>query len=428
MKSVLIFPCGSEIAREVFESLNTNKEYYLYGGSSVKDKGEYLNYDSIIENIPFITDSNFIEALKQILNQYSIDYIFPCHDDVSLVLSQHQSELSPATVVTHDYRVNDICRNKDKTYEVFKTYPFTPQAAYEIFPLFVKPKNSNGSKGAVLINDQNQLDNYYREYDINNTLELEYLPGSEYTVDCFSKQGQLMFCGARERLTTKMGIAEISTRVHDTAIDSIANSINNQILTETQVGFNGAWFFQLKKDNTGAYKLLEIGARVSGGMSFYRMEGINFSELSILTANNVECELYSGPKPILKGFSKFFTPKYKYQIGHYDSIYVDFDDTLYYHKTNSLNTTLIKYLYQELNQNKRLILITRSKNDFKQILEKYRILNLFDNIIHITDNTPKKDLIAHQSVFIDDSFSERNFIKDQVYCFGLDNYTLLIQD
>jgi len=60
MKNVLIFPCGSEIAREVFESLNTNKEYYLYGGSSIKDKGEYLNYDSIIENIPFITDSNFI--------------------------------------------------------------------------------------------------------------------------------------------------------------------------------------------------------------------------------------------------------------------------------------------------------------------------------------------------------------------------------
>jgi hypothetical protein len=428
MKNILVFPCGSEIAREVLDALRYHKDYKIYGGASTKDKGEYLPYDAVIQDIPHVNDQNFIKEVKRVIEQYNIDYIFPCHDDVSLVLSASVDKL-PCKVVTHSHYVNNVCRNKDTTYSIFQDKPFCPVYQAELFPRFVKPKNSNGSRGAELIMNEAMLSTYFTEFDRNNTLELEYLPGDEFTVDCFSQNGKLMFHGARQRNTSKMGIAEISTEHYDERITAIAYSINDTINVDGN-GFNGAWFFQLKKDYDNNYKLLEIGSRVSGGMSFYRMKGVNFPELSILAADGVSCEIIPlASTPHIKSFSKFFTPLFQYSIEDYDNVYVDFDDTLYLHKTKKINTDIIKLLFQELDKGKQLVLITRSSIDFRSILSKYRIERLFDSIIHLDPanvNTKKENLIDPRSIFIDDSFRERNFHKDQVYCFGLDNFKILL--
>jgi hypothetical protein len=431
MKKILIFPCGSEIAREVLESLKDNKDYYLYGGSSVEDKGKYLPYGAFIDNIPYYYEENFIRQFSKILDEYGIDYVFPCHDDISLKLSQNKYGFNKTKIITHSSIINEICRFKDKTYDLFKDEEFCPRFEYKKFPRFLKPKNSNGSKGAKLINNKEELDSYYKKYNKNNTLSLEYLPGEEYTIDCFSQNGILKFIGSRKRDTSKMGIAEISTGYIDNEIRNIAIQIHNKfqnIPYFNNNGFNGAWFFQLKKDKDNNYKILEIGSRISGGMSFYRMEGINFSELSILVEDNIDCKIRENSYIIVNSFAKFFIPKFKYNIGFYNKVYIDFDDTLYFHKTKTLNTNLIKFLFQEMEKKNKLYLITRSKIDFYEILKKYKIENIFDGIIHIRDNSPKYDFIKENSIFIDDSFKERNFYKQGVWCFGLDNFKILIND
>ena len=83
---------------------------------------------------------------------------------------------------------------------------------------------------------------------------------------------------------------------------------------------------------------------------------------------------------------------------------------------NKVNTTMIQFLYQSRNENKKIILITKSRISIKKALSKYSISEaLFDDIIHLkpTDNK-SKFITNNSSIFIDDSFNERQSVAKQL--------------
>ena len=61
--NILIFPCGSEIALEVFESLKHKKNTVLFGGNSTKDHGVFT-FKNYFGDFPFVTDKHFIEFVS----------------------------------------------------------------------------------------------------------------------------------------------------------------------------------------------------------------------------------------------------------------------------------------------------------------------------------------------------------------------------
>ncbi|MBC1258927.1 ATP-grasp domain-containing protein, partial [Trichormus variabilis] len=63
-----------------------------------------------------------------------------------------------------------------------------------------------------------------------------------------------------------------------------------ELITQ-KLNFYGVWFFQLKQDKCGEYKLLEIAPRVAGAMAFHRVQGINFPLLSIYEQERVPIEI-----------------------------------------------------------------------------------------------------------------------------------------
>ena len=70
---------------------------------------------------------------------------------------------------------------------------------------------------------------------------------------------------------------------------------------------------------------------------------------------------------------------------------------------------VIRYLYQLVNDNKNIYLLTRHKDDIYNSLDKYRISKyIFTEIINIDQDKLKSDyIIKDKSIFIDDSFRER---------------------
>lgn len=402
MINVLVFPCGSEIAFELYNCLSCQKDITLFGGTSIDDGGRFY-FSNYINNIPFIDDDKFIEVVKNIVKQYKIDFIYPTMDLAITKLKTCEDQLG-CKVLSSPKETVSILQRKSLTYEYFKNIIRVPRILTELeFPCFSKPDIGSSSRNTLLIDCEISY-NYAKEKFPKNLI-LEYLPGEEYTVDCFSNnQGVLKFFSARKRKKIVNGISVETELITDKKIDEIANSINNNLK------LIGPWFFQLKKDKYGKYCLLEIASRFAGSSIINRLRGVNFAYLNILKEfGDVEILLNDYDIEI----NKSFQTKIKTNIT-YDTVYIDFDDTIIIN--NSVNLQAIRFIYNCLNLKKKIILITKHKNDIKYTLKKYRLdSSLFDEIIHINKDDDKfKYITSKNSIFIDDSFMERKLVKDKI--------------
>ena len=111
---------------------------------------------------------------------------------------------------------------------------------------------------------------------------------------------------------------------------------------------------------------------------------------------------YAGARGVT--LDRAHTPLYRHAL-KYEAVYVDFDDALVIH--GRLNTLLVRVLYQCVNRNIPVILVSRHDGDLESALRKHKIDSLFDRVVHLRDGESKALAIEHKfAVFIDDSFRE----------------------
>ncbi|MEX1052013.1 MAG: ATP-grasp domain-containing protein [Patescibacteria group bacterium] len=400
-KKVLVFPCGSEIGLEIYRSLRFSTYFDLVGGSSVADHGQYV-YQSYVDDIPFVDDPNFIPAIKQIVSDYKIDFIFPAHDSVVLKLAEHQSEVG-AVVVTSPVETCRIARSKQATYQrlgkmirVPRQYLATGDSP---LPVFLKPDVGQGSKGAILAKTSAAV-GVALERD-PSLLILEYLPGEEFTVDCFTdRHGQLLFAQARTRSRIVNGISVHSEIVKDDEFTKIAEAIN-QALT-----FRGVWFFQVKRADDGILALLEIAPRVAGTMALSRIRGVNLPLLSLF--DQMDLDVTVKPNSFSAEVDRALESKFKLNLT-YETVYIDLDDTIIVKQ--QVNYLLMALIYKLRNEGKKIILITKHRADVAKTLTQHNIaLSLFSSVITLEQPDYKQLHISANSIFIDDSFVERTAV------------------
>lgn len=407
-KKVLVFPAGTEIAFEIHNALKYSKFVELYGASSVSCHAEFL-FKNYIEGVPFPGDPGLIDALNKIVDEYGIDLIYPAHDSACLTLTEEQDKLH-CKVVTSPIETVDTCRSKTKTYEFFKGEEFIPKtfaSADDVknYPVFCKPAVGQGSEGAMKVTDRDDLEKLLagdEQYVI-----CEYLPGDEYTVDCFTdRNGKLRSALIRRRERIRSGIAVRSRIIPmEDSVMKIAEKINSKMV------FSGAWFFQLKRNTEGEFRLLEISARIPGTMGTTRNLGINYPMLTIFDMLGYDIDIINNGQDVL--LDRAFISRYQTSV-KYDKVYLDFDDTLYL--DDKVNITMISFVYQCFNKGIPVILLTKHAKDIYDSLDKFRISkDLFAEIIHIEKDRDKSEYItAKDAIFIDDSFAERKNIHDKL--------------
>lgn len=419
-KNILIFPCGSEIGLEIERSLKHSTHFNVYGASSVNNHGEFV-FENYISGLPYIDDETFISKLNEIIKENRIDFIFPAHDSVLLKLSFNRSKLN-AELITSCAETCVICCSKKKTYEYFENIIRVPHLYRKneslAFPVFLKPNVGQGSKGTYKANSQIDVD-FYLKKD-NSLLVMEYLPGKEYTIDCFTDRfGKLLFSKGRERSRISNGISVNSYLVENYKFTELAKKINSSL------SFQGAWFFQVKENINQELVLMEIAPRIAGTMALFRGAGINFSQLSLFDKLGYDVEVFINDFDIK--IDKAWSAKYKTNI-KYSTIYIDFDDTIIV--DNKVNTDIVKFLYQATNENKKIILISKHCEDIMKTLNKFKInSDIFSEIICLSKDKNKEDFIKEKNaIFIDDSFSERLdvFKQTKIPVFGIDAIEVLL--
>lgn len=423
-KKVLVYPCGTEIGLEIFKAIQYSIHYELYGGSSTYDHGRFV-YKNHIDNLPFINDKSDAEEIKQfnkIIRNYNIDYIYPAMDGVVTIFSKFRDLLTPM-LIAPSWETTLITRSKRKTYGVLNGVIPVPDIYNSIaeipeFPVFIKPDVGQGSVGIRKIQAAMEVE----DLDFDKYLCLELLPGAEYTIDCFTNDdGKLIYCRGRGRNRIKNGISVNAVFVDNPLFTEYGKLINERIKQR------GGWFFQLKEAKDGTLKLLEVASRIAGTSAISRCIGANLPLLTL--------DLYRGVRiedTIINGYEieldRALANNYHIKLD-YDMVYIDYDDTV---TTNGkLNLSVIKFLFQCVNNGKKIILLSKHEGDILQELSKWKISDLFDEVLHLDRNEKKSDYIkSNNAIFIDDSYGERKMISNNcgIYVFDTNSIECLLEE
>ena len=405
MKNILVFPCGSEIGLEIYRSMKFSRHFHLVGGSSVDDHGRFV-FEDYIGDIPFYNDPTFIQMLACIVKNNKIDAIYPAMDVVAVAIKQNEQKLG-CRVIGSSAETTAICASKAATYTRLGDHVPVPEWCISIddvqtYPAFIKPDVGYGSRNVLFSPDRESAQEFVSaETSVEKFIYCEYLPGAEYTVDCFTnRHGELMFVGGRVRSRITNGIStntKLASRF-DGIFQDYAEKINKKLKPR------GAWFFQMKQDKNGSLKLLEMAARLGGSSALFRSKGINFALLTTFDAFDIDISILNNSYET--ELDRALMNKYSINI-EYHTVYVDYDDCLLV--DSQINTELIAFIFTAINDGKRIILITRHNGDIRQSLKKHRINDLFDEVIHLTDkdDTKAKYITPDGAIFIDDSHAER---------------------
>jgi len=291
MKKVLVFPGGTEIGLEIVRGLKD--DFIVYSSGDIPPNP----YPSLFEDhiiIPPVNKEGWLERLNEVIEKYNIEYIFPAHDGVITECLNNKDKIN-AKIISHPLETWKLCHSKSDTYKLFKDLLLTPKQYKDFseineYPIFIKPDRGSGTLNCFKIDNKIELRVFLKRY--KDLIILEYLPGKEYTIDCFSdREKGLLFAEGRERLKIRNGISTHSRIVKREEFYNFAMLISNQL------EFHGAWFFQLKEDKKGLLKLLEIGPRIAGTMALNRNRGVNFPLLSIKEYERIPITIWVKNRP-----------------------------------------------------------------------------------------------------------------------------------
>ncbi len=420
--NILVFPCGAESALEIHTALKDVMNMRLVGASGREDHGRMV-YENYYGGFPNISELDFIDKLNDLIEKESIDLIMPTHDTVLVFMAKNADKIKTKIAVP-GLRQAEICRSKKKIYDLFKDFDFCPTVFQSIdevknYPVYVKLDEGQGSKGAFILRDKKTFEDLK---DPENYVITEFLPGDELTIDCFKyRHGNLQFVGPRIRKRVFDGVCVNSETVEATEeIKAIGKIVSDQI------GIRGSWYFQLKKDENGKFKLLEASNKIAGNMNVFRGLGVNFPMLMVYDYLDFDVQVFSndyvleGERALLSRYNASF---------EYDTIYIDFDDTIT--KNDKVNANVMMFVYHQKNKGRVIKLITKHKDDILETLESLKIHSgVFDEIIHLKMEDEKYKYIkeSERVIFVDNAYGERLNVKRKlnIPVFDVDALSTLI--
>src|SRR5208337_4057259 len=185
---VLVFPAGTENGLEIWKSLITCKEVELFA-ATIKgiNHTEYV-YEKC-NYVRSVSDVGWIQDIKNIVTKNKIDFIYPANSIIIDALLSCREQLG-CRVALPETSIVMLTRSKIETIRALQDkipVPITYTRKEDItqLPVFVKPNRGYGSQEAYIIDSFLLWNMFIEEKSFEKYVVQEYLPGREYTVDCF---------------------------------------------------------------------------------------------------------------------------------------------------------------------------------------------------------------------------------------------------
>ena len=251
----------ADIVREFKRALGKNGKVCIT--DTVKHPAAHFFADGTFA-VPRIGSARYIPALLDIVKKNKIGLLFSVIDTELPLLSKHRADFKKigCLVMVSAPETIAICKDKNKTSAFLKRigvktpHILTLRSAKK-FPVFIKPFDGSGSKDAYKAENKKDLQNLYNR--IKNPLILEYLHGTEYSIDTLSDfEGGVLSAVPRTRELTMGGYAVRSTVTLDASLIRDARKIVSALK------IIGPAVLQCMKTRKGNY-FFEVNPRFGGG-------------------------------------------------------------------------------------------------------------------------------------------------------------------
>ena len=316
--NILITGSGAPGAPGIIKSLRNNGERQIFiVGVDINPENSGVSLVDKFFSIPKPTNNDFIYKILNISIKNNIQVILPLVTRELLVLSRNIEKFRRHTIHLAISSAKDlaIANNKAKLMTFLKEHSIpTPQftvvnsltefkqavrlLGYPDKRVCFKPPVSNGSRGFRIIDDSIDQMDLLLKYKPNTTfisyqniieilskadnfpelVVMEYLPGDEYSIDLLVNHGKPLYTIPRFRHVIKAGISSVGSVIKNDEIIEYCNNIVENLKLHGNIGI------QVKADENGQYKILEINPRVQGTIVLCTASGVNLPYLGIKLA------------------------------------------------------------------------------------------------------------------------------------------------
>ncbi len=252
----------------------------------------------------------FIEHMLKLVRNGDYDAIIPVRDDITLLLAKNRDIFSQyVNIAVADYETVCIGRDKSQTIKVAlennvpcpKTYfPEKPSELIQLkdkleYPLLIKPKESSGSRGIVVVNSFEELLNEYDKVQslFGPAIVQEFIPyGGAYGVSMLFNRGNPRAIFTHKRLRQypeSGGPSTLRESIRYPEIEEYATRLLKKL------NWHGVAMVEFRVDaRTNEPKLMEINPRFWGSLQLSIHSGVNFPHLLY------EMAMYGDVEPVFE--------------------------------------------------------------------------------------------------------------------------------
>lgn len=293
---------------------STGRRTYLveYFKKALQGKGKVYASNSILTYTltqadgyvitPNIYDENYIEFLINYCKTKQIEAIISLFDIDLPILAKNKElfEKNGIKLVVSDYNVTQICNDKWSTYEflvrigVRQTPSFISLAETKAaitegivsYPLFVKPRWGMGSIGIYKVDNEEELDVFYKKLnreifntylkyessvDVNSCIIIQQaIKGQEFGIEILNDlNGKHVATFAKKKVAMRSGETDIAETVDPKMFEDVASRISEHLRHIANLDVD------CFVTDEGDIYVLEMNCRFGGQYPFTHNAGVN---------------------------------------------------------------------------------------------------------------------------------------------------------
>ncbi len=267
--NVLVTAAGGPAGVNALRLLRAHPELRLFGVDiDPESLGREIAHEFAVV-APFVERERYREDLRRMVTEWKIHVVIPTLADELHEIEEALAGLSVHVLVSPRETAR-ICSDKRLLYTWMEEYlpEYTAQwqtldhpLAWDAPEYFVKPAVGRGARGCRLVKKEDLPALIADLEHPEEWVAMDVLPGKEWTVDAYvARDGEPVFIVPRERMEVVGGISRRGRTERHAQVIAQTRAVLDVL------SFVGPVCVQWKEDGMGGVKLVEINARLSGGL------------------------------------------------------------------------------------------------------------------------------------------------------------------